>query len=82
MEPQEIYTRLTPIFREVLDDDELVPTPELTARDLPDWDSLRHIRLIVTVERELGVKFTTAEIAALENVGQFVALIGAKLGRG
>lgn len=79
MEPQEIYTRLTPIFRDVLDDDALVPTPELTARDVPDWDSLRHIRLIVTVERELGIKFTTAEISALENVGQFVALIGSKL---
>jgi acyl carrier protein len=79
MEAQEIYARLTPIFRDVLDDDDLVPTPELTARDVPEWDSLRHIRLIVSVERELGIKFTTAEIGALENVGQFVALIGAKL---
>jgi acyl carrier protein len=80
METAEIYSRLTPIFRDVLDDDALVPTPELTAQDVDEWDSLRHIRLIVTVEKELGIKFTTAEISALENVGQFVALIRAKLG--
>jgi acyl carrier protein len=71
---------LTPIFRDVLDDDEIVPTPALTAHDVDEWDSLRHIRLVVTVEKDLGVKFTTAEISALENVGQFVALIQAKLG--
>jgi acyl carrier protein len=48
MQTAEIYSRLTPIFRDVLDDDALVPTPELTAHDVDEWDSLRHIRLIVS----------------------------------
>jgi len=80
VESEEIYRRLTPIFQDVLDDDELVPTPELTAHDVPEWDSLRHIRLIVSVEQALDIKFTTPEISALENVGQFVHLIQSKLG--
>ncbi len=81
MESSEIYRRLTPIFQDILDDDDLVPSADLTAHDVPEWDSLRHIRLIVTVERELEVKFTTPEISALENVGQFVELIQSKLTR-
>jgi len=80
MDTQAIYSRLTPIFQDVLDDDALVPHAEMTAHDVEEWDSLRHIRLIVSVEKDLGVKFTTREIAALENVGQFVTLIQSKLG--
>ena len=63
MEAAEIYLKLTPIFQDVLDDDALVPTPELTARDVEEWDSLRHIRLVVSVEKALGIRFTTSEIS-------------------
>ncbi|MCP5367806.1 MAG: acyl carrier protein [Hyphomicrobiales bacterium] len=80
MTEQEIYDRLTPLFQDVLDNDDVVPTPELTARDVDEWDSLSHIRLVVAVEQDFGVSFAAAEIARLENVGQFVALIRSKLG--
>ena len=79
MDAAAIYTQLTPIFQDVLDDDALVPHAAMTAHDVEEWDSLRHIRLIVSVEQALCIKFTTREIAALENVGQFVELIQAKL---
>jgi len=81
METAEIYTKLTPIFQDVLDDDDLVPHPALTARDVAAWDSLRHIRLVISVENALGIKFTTTEISRLENVGELVGLIQAKLER-
>jgi acyl carrier protein len=80
MDVSEIYGRLTPIFRDVLDDDDLVPTADLSAADVPEWDSLRHVRLVVTVEKEFGLRFATGEIASLQNVGQLVQLIQAKLG--
>ena len=79
MKSAEIYERLTPIFQDVLDDDELVPRPELTARDVDGWDSLRHVRLVLTVEKAFGVRFATTEVASLENVGELVGLIQAKL---
>jgi acyl carrier protein len=81
MDDSEIYSRLTPIFRDVLDNEALLPTADLTASDVEEWDSLRHIRLVATVEKEFSVRFATTEIAALENVGQFVSLIQAKVGR-
>ena len=50
----------------------------MTASDVEDWDSLNHINLIVAVEREFKVKFTTAEVSGLKNVGDLMDLIGRK----
>ena len=70
--------RLQRIFRDVLDDDALILRPELTAGDVENWDSLSHIDLLVGVEREFKVKFTTADIASLENVGDLAAVVDRK----
>jgi acyl carrier protein len=51
----------------------------MTATDVPAWDSLSHITLIVAVEREFGIRFTTAEVAALMNVGDLADLVQKKL---
>jgi acyl carrier protein len=69
-----VYTRLTEIFEDVFDD-EIKVTPELSAKDVDGWDSLTHIRLILTVEKKFKIKFSTSEIGKLENVGDLVALI-------
>ena len=70
--------QLQEIFREAFDDDELVISTEMTAKDIEDWDSLMQIQLIVAAERRFGVKFTTQEMYGLKNVGDFVALIEEK----
>ncbi len=75
MERQEIFQRLTTIFRQVLGHDEIVLTPETTADDVEDWDSFNHVNLVVAVEMEFGIKFTSPELDDLKNVGDFVALI-------
>jgi acyl carrier protein len=51
MESTEIYKRLTNVLHEVFDDDDIVARPELAASDVEGWDSLKHIRLIVSVEK-------------------------------
>ena len=75
----QIYARLSEIFESVFDDDTVQLTPALTAKDVDGWDSLAHIRLMLTVERSFKVKFSTSEIGKLENVGGLVALIQEKL---
>jgi acyl carrier protein len=75
MTEQEVYARLTGIFRDVFDDEDLLVLPELTAADVAEWDSLSHVRLILSVEREFQTHFPVAEIANLRNVGEFVSLI-------
>jgi acyl carrier protein len=78
MKSDAIYEQLTSVFAEVFDDDGIVLTPATTAEDVDGWDSLNHIRLIVSVEQAFKIKFSTPEIAKLKNVGELVALIASK----
>ncbi len=79
MERTDLIDIINAIFREVFDDDGLVVTPEMTADDIDEWDSLSHIRLIVAHEIEFGVKFKTTELSDLRNVGDFIDLLKSKL---
>lgn len=78
MQTQAIYDTLTPIFREVLDHDDLILRADMVAGEVDGWDSLAHIRLIVSIEEAFRVRFNASEVAALRNVGDMVALITAK----
>jgi acyl carrier protein len=78
MDTTQIYEKLTLIFHDVFDDDSLAVVPELTAADVDEWDSLSHIRLVLSVERAFGLKFSASEIGGLKNVGEFVSLIQLK----
>ena len=75
----EIFDALTQLLRDVFDDDRLVAVPELTAMDVNGWDSLAHIRLVVSVERHFKVRFSASEVNNLKNVGEFANLIQSKL---
>jgi acyl carrier protein len=75
MQDTEIYSRLTDVFHDVFDDDTITVTPELTAKEVDGWDSMTHIRLMLSVERAFKVKFTTSEIGSLKKVGDLATLI-------
>jgi acyl carrier protein len=78
MDQPQIYARLTELFEDVFDEDSITLTPELSAKDVDGWDSLTHIRLILTIEKAFKIKFSTSEIGKLQNVGDLVALIEAR----
>ncbi|MDR3736465.1 MAG: acyl carrier protein [Acidobacteriaceae bacterium] len=78
MDEAQIYARLGEIFENVFDEDGIQLTPHLSAKDVDGWDSLTHIRLILTVEKAFKIKFSTSEIGKLENVGDLVTLIQAR----
>lgn len=79
MNTTEIYARLTEIFHEVFDDQSITPTPGMTAGDVEEWDSLNHINLIVAIESRFGIKFKTAELESLRDVGHLVEMIDKKV---
>ncbi len=80
MTESEILNGITEIVRDVLDDDEVVLTSESRASDFDEWDSFKHIAIVVATEMRFGVKFKTAEIESLRNAGDFVSLITQKMG--
>ena len=78
MENNEILEKVQDIFRDVLDNEDIELTPETTADDIDEWDSLSHIQLIVAIEKALGVKFTSKEITSWSNVGEMIDCIQTK----
>lgn len=79
MDQAAIYAGLTELFQEVFDDDSIVLRPDMSAKDLEGWDSFTNINLIVAAEARFKVKFKTAEIEGLANVGSLVGLIESKM---
>jgi acyl carrier protein len=75
----DIYRRLTPIFHEVFEDDTIVLTPGLMASDVPDWDSLSHIRLVLAVQKAFQTQFSAAQIANLKTAGDLAELVRARM---
>lgn len=79
MQSAEIYAQLTPIFHNLFEDSTLILTPNLSAADVPEWDSFNHINLIVAIETRFKIKFQTAELEQLHTVGHLASLIATKL---
>lgn len=75
-----VISQVGEIMADTFDLDDLVVTPQTTAADIEEWDSLSHIRLVVAIERAFGIKFSNAEIEGLKNVGDLVALVQRKQG--
>ncbi|MFZ9846737.1 MAG: acyl carrier protein [Flavobacteriales bacterium] len=70
MDVNDIIAQYQEIFKDVLDNDDVVLKYETTAADVEDWDSLSHIQIVVAIEKHFKVKFTTAEIREFKNVGE------------
>ena len=78
MENNEIVSRLTPVFRDVFNDDKLEVREGMTAADVATWDSLSNINMIIAVEKAFGVKFSIKDVRNLKNVGELIELIKRK----
>ena len=70
--------RIQTVFRDIFDDDSIVLRDDMTAADVENWDSLNHIDMIVAIESEFKIRFTTAEVTSLKNVGELMALVDKK----
>jgi acyl carrier protein len=60
-----------------IDDWEL--NDETLAAEVPGWDSLTHINVVVAVERRFGVRFKNADVLGLKNVGDLQRLVDSKV---
>jgi acyl carrier protein len=81
MTQAEVIAKLQTVFDNVfLEPPRLTPT--LSAKDVPEWDSLIHISLIVAVEKAFSIRFRIGEVEATHNVGEFADLIARRVAGG
>ena len=67
---EDIFDRVQVIFQVVLEDNDIVLRNETTSNDIPEWDSLNHISLVVNIEKQFKIQFTAKEIQDFKNVGE------------
>ena len=75
MTREEAYERLTKVFRDVFDDEEIALQDSTTAADIDEWDSFEHINLVVAVEDEFSFKIPMGKVVTMKDVGEMVDLI-------
>jgi acyl carrier protein len=76
---QNFDARIQEVFRTVFDKPDLVLRDDMQAKDVEGWDSLNHVTLIMTIEDEFNVKFTTKEVMGFQNVGEMLTCLRGKL---
>lgn len=52
---------------------------ETVASQVPGWDSLSHINVILAVEKYFNIRFNNREVLRLKNVGDLQRLVTSKL---
>ena len=75
---QNILEELESIFQDVLDLPDLKLTQNLSAKDVPEWDSIAHISILAAIQDEFKIKFSVDDIGSLKTVGDLVELIERK----
>jgi acyl carrier protein len=73
------FERLTEVFRNVFNNDDLVISRQTTAREVPEWDSLMHVSMLLNVEKVFRVQFLSSEVSGLQSLGELTDLIESKL---
>lgn len=75
---QTVFDQIVEVMRDLFDEYEGPISRETSASDIPQWDSLAHVQLIVMVEQEAGVRFSTAEIESFRSLGDLVDTVERK----
>lgn len=76
----DVYPALTEIFHDVFMRDDIVLTPDLTAKQVQGWDSFKQIEIIMASEEKWGIKFNTRELDSLRCVGDLAKMVATKIG--
>lgn len=73
-----VHERLEQLFQTVFNDDELTLRDDMTAADVPGWDSVAHINLMFSIEEAFGVQFAGNQLAEFKNVGELKQFLATK----
>ena len=79
MDFNSILKQINEIFIDVLDNENIKLTPDTTAKDIEEWDSLNHIQLVVAIEKKFKLRFASSEINSWKTVGEMTTAVEKKI---
>ena len=69
---KETLTKIQDIFRDILDDENLSVDSNFSTAACEDWDSVAMVQVVLAVESEFGVRFSTDEVAGIKSVADIL----------
>ena len=79
MERSSILLKVKEIIISVVKHEGFEMKDELVAGEVDGWDSLTHMIIITSIEKEFNIKFKLKELNKLKNAGTLIELIQSKL---
>ena len=74
-----LFEGVQDIFRDIFNEEDMVIEDKISSDDVEEWDSLNHINLVSTIEKEFEIRFALGELMALKDVGAMIDLMVEKL---
>lgn len=50
----------------------------MRTREIPGWDSFRHLKIMAAVGREFGIHLKSLEVMLLKDIGEALSLVDRK----
>jgi acyl carrier protein len=78
---EQVCDAVKKVIIEVLDlDDDTMLRESTTAEEIPGWDSLQHVRILLALERRFKFRWQEEEVKDLKNVGDLFNRVLIKIG--
>jgi acyl carrier protein len=81
MTTEEIWDELVAAIREEIGDPSVEVMPAMTASDIPGWDSLAHVRIVINVEDRTNGIIDIHDTYKAATVGELADIVAARAGR-
>lgn len=80
MKNDDILSSIEEIVRRILENETIKLTNQITINQVPGWDSLNHIRIIIAIENKFKMKYTAEEIRTIQDIGKLCDIVHGKVG--
>lgn len=71
--------RLHAIISRILENDTIRCEPETLVRQVPGWNSMNNVRIMVAIEKDFGIRLSAPEVVRVRTYGDLVALLESKI---
>lgn len=77
----EVLSKVQIAFNSAFDIDPAAINMETTPDNIAAWDSMGHVTLASSLEKEFGLTFDVDDLMEMENVKEICRIVESKLGR-
>ena len=79
MERSKIENSIIEMFNDVFEIKDIVINDELSQKDVEDWDSIGHVRLIIAIQEEFNIDIPIKDTISLSTVGRIIDYVCKKI---